>query len=348
MPPPTHELVALDVNGDAVLTELVSAGAPARSARVLIAVLPGNPGAALFYAPFVAALAAHAARAGAGASVRVVCCGHASHTALTASPRALSLSGQVAHKLAFLEAELAAAPAGLRVVLVGHSVGAYMALQAAGSPRLPRGCVAAAALLTPTLLDIGRSPRGRALAPLFTGLGVFGLGALAFLVRALVPRALLLRAAAAVVGARAAAAAAGLVHAHVAAATLVLARHEMAEIGGDLGEAALAAARALGPRVFAFFAEGDHWNSEGDVARVSALLPRARVEVDSEHSHSFVLNAGSVEAIAARTWAHADEALGGGLGAAVTPAFGGNGGGGGGGGGGNGNGGGRRARRGSR
>ena len=303
-----HELVALDVDGEPVLTELVSAGAPAASARLLVVVLPGNPGAALFYATFVEAVAA----AGAGAGARVVCVGHASHHALTASPRALSLAQQVAHKLAFLEAALAAAPPGrLRLALVGHSVGAWIALEAAASPRLPRGCVAAVAALFPTLVNIGASPRGRQLAPLFTAPGVFLVSSLAWLVRAALPRALLERAAAALVGgARAAATAAGLAHAHVATATLVLARHEMAEIT-DVRAATAAAARALGARLLCYFAPKDHWNSQGDSALVKALFPAACVEVDSDgHTHSFVLSERSVQAMAARTWTHIEAALG--------------------------------------
>ena len=317
MPTTSHEVAALSVAGVAepVLTELVSAGAPMHAARVLVCVLPGNPGAAGFYESFVARIAAAAAAAAAAApsaaarGVRVTCVGHASHHALSASPRALSLVQQVAHKEAYLLAALAAAPPGLRLVLVGHSVGAHMAVEAAASLQLPRGSVAGVAALFPTLLDIALTKRGRQLAPLFSLLGTFLVSSLAWLLRALTPRALLRRVASGVVGARAGATAVGLVHAHVAAAALVLARHEMAEIA-DVGGGARAAARALGSRLFCYFAPDDNWNRPGDAARVAELFPRAEVVLDTEgHSHSFVLRDASVDAMAARVWRFAERAL---------------------------------------
>ena len=315
MPTTSHEVAALSVAGVAepVLTELVSAGAPMHAARVLVCVLPGNPGAAGFYESFVtriaAAAAAAAAPSAAARGVRVTCVGHASHHALSASPRALSLVQQVAHKEAFLLAALAAAPPGLRLVLVGHSVGAHMAVEAAASLQLPRGSVAGVAALFPTLLDIALTKRGRQLAPLFSLLGTFLVSSLAWLLRALTPRALLRRVASGVVGARAGATAVGLVHAHVAAAALVLARHEMAEIA-DVGGGARSAARALGSRLFCYFAPDDSWNRPGDAARVSELFPRAEVVLDTEgHSHSFVLRDASVDAMAARVWRFAERAL---------------------------------------
>jgi dienelactone hydrolase len=313
----THEVAALSVAGVAepVLTELVSAGAPMHAARVLVCVLPGNPGAAGFYETFVARIAAAAAAAAAASpsaaarGVRVACVGHASHHALSASPRALSLAQQVAHKEAFLLTALAAAPPGLRLVLVGHSVGAHMAVEAAASPRLPRGSVAGVAALFPTLLDIALTKRGRQLAPLFSLLGTFLVSSLAWLLRALTPRALLRRVASGFVGARAGATAVGLVHAHVAAAALVLARHEMAEIT-DVGGGARAAARALGSRLFCYFAPDDHWNRAGDAARVAELFPRAEVVLDAEgHSHSFVLRDASVNAMAAHVWRFVERTL---------------------------------------
>jgi hypothetical protein len=100
------------------------------------------------------------------------------------------------------------------------------------------------------------------------------------------------------------------VHGRVAAAATVLARHEMAEIGALEGSPRLAAARRLGPRLLCYYAQEDHWNLPGDAERAALLLPRARVVSCTEgHSHSFVLQERSVEAMAATTWAFVEAAL---------------------------------------
>ena len=318
-----HSLTSLMVDGEDLLTEVVSAGAPARSARALVLVFPGNPGAPAFYATFVAALAAR----GAARGVRVACVGHASHSALTASARGLDLRAQLAHKLAFVRLALRESPAAARrgaLVLVGHSVGAYMALEAAAElgvrpgpgpgPGATAGAIAGVAALFPTLEHIGETPRGRALAPLFTAPGLALVALLAWLLRRLAPEVLLRWFAGACVlprgaGARAAAAAADLVHEHVARNALLLARHEMREIGA-MRAAARSAARALGSRLLCYFAPGDGWNREGDAERTRAMFPLGRVVLCSGgHTHSFVMRPESVEAMAAEAWAAADRAL---------------------------------------
>ena len=92
---------------------LCAAGPP----RLQVLVLPGNPGFARFYAPFLAAL--HAALGGAAA---VACCSHLGHHCRAARPcgRVYGLSQQRAHAAALLRA---LPPGGPPVALVGHSLG---------------------------------------------------------------------------------------------------------------------------------------------------------------------------------------------------------------------------------
>jgi len=256
-----------------------------------IVVLPGNPGGVGFYVDFAVAL-------GRASSARVVVVGHASHSASTASDRTLSLPDQVAHKLAFLRAELAARP-GARFALVGHSVGAYIAAELARE--LPRSVVSVTGLM-PTLINIGSTPRGQKLAPLFTRAGVFLVCALSFVLRVLLPRCALRAIAARVLERRSVAraapscveAAVELVHERVAANALVLARTEMALIREMRADTA-AALRRLGRRCALYFAAEDGWNSSHDAEKLSALLPEARVSTCAEgHTHSFVVSQDSI------------------------------------------------------
>jgi pimeloyl-ACP methyl ester carboxylesterase len=264
---------------------------PESSDSETIVVLPGNPGGVGFYVDFAVAL-------GRASRARVIVVGHASHSASTSCERTLSLPDQVAHKLALLRAELAARP-GTRFALVGHSVGAYMAAELARE--LPSAVVCVAGLM-PTLLDIGATPRGQQLAPLFTRAGVFLVCALSFLLRALLPRGVLRVIAARVLERRSTAraspscveAAVELVHERVAANALVLARTEMALIREMRADTA-SALRRLGVRCALYFADADGWNSPRDARRLAALLPEARIVACAEgHTHSFVVSQDSV------------------------------------------------------
>jgi alpha-beta hydrolase superfamily lysophospholipase len=90
---------------------------PALARPLLLAILPGNPGDAVFYGDFARALEAR------GHEVLV-----ASHLTLTAPPA--SLLPYAAHQVEAIERHLAATGRSLaevELVLLGHSVGAYLA-----------------------------------------------------------------------------------------------------------------------------------------------------------------------------------------------------------------------------
>ena len=125
--------------------------------RTLVLVIPGNPGVARLYEPFAARLFA----LGQGA-LSVAVAGHAGH-APGHRPQAadgfFSLADQHRHHLAFL----ATLPPSPMVHLVGHSIGAWLALGLLDSlPKRGR-----AILLFPTIERMAQSPAGRAMAPLF-------------------------------------------------------------------------------------------------------------------------------------------------------------------------------------
>jgi pimeloyl-ACP methyl ester carboxylesterase len=96
---------------------------PAPTPRHTALVLPGNPGVAAWYSDFAVAL-----REQLPDDVEVVVCGFAGHyssPALSTPQRCFVLDEQ----MSCMAALLASLPATQSVVLVGHSIGAYVALQ---------------------------------------------------------------------------------------------------------------------------------------------------------------------------------------------------------------------------
>jgi hypothetical protein len=293
----------------------------ASGAQHHVLILPGNPGSPHFYVDF--ALALHRASGG-RLPITITC--HASHSAASTGrsgspPRFHDLASQVSHKVAvarwLLQQQCAAAAPPLpaesagptpppqqrqppRLILLGHSVGAYMCLEVMRA--LPEGAVAHALLLFPTLAHIGASPNGVALLPYFE-LGRWALAGAALALGAL-PAGLQRAAARAFLPAAASpatvAAAVTLVHPAVAVNALYLALTEMREIGALDG----ALARRVGGRCTAYFGAGDPWNRPGDHARAAeALGAGARVHLCSEgHPHGFVLHPKSAEAVAGTCW----------------------------------------------
>ncbi|KAK9821994.1 hypothetical protein WJX81_005374 [Elliptochloris bilobata] len=113
--------------------------------RLQLLLLPGNPGFAHFYAPFLCAL--HAALGGGAA---VACASYLGHHCRTSRPcgRIYGLEEQMANVAALLRALQAR---GAPVAIVGHSLGAYLALHAtqevercgpAAAKRLTGSCAA--------------------------------------------------------------------------------------------------------------------------------------------------------------------------------------------------------------
>lgn len=127
--------------------------------REVVLVLPGNPGVAQFYGPFMLAL-----RAALGPSVGLLCCGYAGHSLSTpVNGGPFSVHDQV-EVVATTAARVLAAHPDAALHLVGHSIGAHIALTVAD--RLPQSNVATVAGLFPTVHRIADSPAARWLWPL--------------------------------------------------------------------------------------------------------------------------------------------------------------------------------------
>ncbi|KAG2487206.1 hypothetical protein HYH03_014180 [Edaphochlamys debaryana] len=114
-------------------TELL--GIDAKGSPVLqVVVFPGNPGSAQYFKPFMAALYDRL-----GGTADVLAVTHAGHDAETEhGGRMWSLQEQIDHKLAFLR-EHVLLPGRPPVVLVGHSIGACMAVKSVAALEGLRG-----------------------------------------------------------------------------------------------------------------------------------------------------------------------------------------------------------------
>jgi dienelactone hydrolase len=318
-PLPFPPVQVVDIAGVRTELQVFEGGSGATGApRTIVVIFPGNPGAVDFYSTFASTLQKLSASAAAAQSssspspeVAVVTVGHASHSSRTATRTRFDLAQQVSHK-ASVVAHLLSLEPGARLVLVGHSVGAYMALEVART--LPPDALRAAVLLFPTVMHIGATVNGTKLLPLFR----FGRGVawVAAAVVALLPSFLQRRLVSAVglpkgTDPMAVDATLSLLHPEVAYNALWMALHEMREIVA-LDEAH---ARRLQDKLKFYFAQEDGWVRPSDPATLRRVLPGAAfVECNEGHKHAFVLRPESVRRVAEVTWGWVQEAMGGGEG----------------------------------
>lgn len=126
---------------------------------VLVLILPGNPGLAHYYLPLMRELVQRHGR-----RHEVRCMSHTSHfMPWKNNGRAFSFQEQIEHKCVYLRQRITANPA-LRLVIICHSIGAFVTLQIA--KQFPRH-IAKLCLMQPTITHIGKTRKGLALMPLF-------------------------------------------------------------------------------------------------------------------------------------------------------------------------------------
>lgn len=295
----------LRVSSSAVVARRRPAAAAAATAPpVYLVVLPGNPGIVEPYAAYVSALV----RASGGAVAGGLVLGHSGHSSATAT-RAhppWTLAQQLAHKRDALLTLLAAEP-GARLVLAGHSVGAWMVVELLREPAIRRA-VLRCLLLFPTLSHIGESRNGVRLAPVFRHLR--GAAWLLMAGIAALPSSLLTLALRVLASPQDDAALASLrpvVHPDAIVSAFTMAMHEMDEIGA-LDEAHVGAHAHL---LAAYFAAEDDWVSTTDAAAMAARFPAATVVSCAEgHRHAFVLSSDGAARMGELSWGLVADAVG--------------------------------------
>ncbi|GMF55124.1 unnamed protein product [Phytophthora fragariaefolia] len=130
-----------------------------RGDNVLVLVIPGNPGVPFYYLPLMQEIVKKHGR-----RHEVRCMSHAGHfMPWKNNGRAFSLKEQLEHK-AFYLSERIRDDSTLRLVVIGHSIGSYFALDVAR--RFPQN-VAKLVLMQPTIKHMALSPKGKQMMPLF-------------------------------------------------------------------------------------------------------------------------------------------------------------------------------------
>lgn len=273
-------------------------GGATPSPRLYILVFPGNPGGASFYSLFANTLFSRFASK--GNVVQVVVVGHASHSSTSASPTLIhSLEDQLLYKTEFINSILASNDEN-RIALVGHSVGAWLALQ--GAARLTNNMqdrIVSIVGLFPTFINIHTTRRAHQLSFLFTYIGMSLLATLAFFLRLFFPKEFIKMVAAYILrGVKdvtdiAVKSSVSLVHERVALNACTMARDEMLTIQ-TLSDSAVRMGRLLGNSFHAYYGKNDGWNNEKDIETMETLFKSGNmVRCQEGHSHAFVLSTSS-------------------------------------------------------
>lgn len=265
--------------------------------KVFFFMFPGNPGCVDFYIPYMTMV--HELSRQTTNPFVCVTVGHASHSVRTASTERFNLQQQVQHKINVINYFLEHEP-NAYVILAGHSVGSYMALEVARQLPSPDKFLAGI-LLFPTVMHIGSTVNGKKLMPLFR----FGRSLLWFAaaVASLLPYSVKSRLASLQLPAGSnklsVESCLSIIHPDVAYNTLWMALHEMKEmLDLDVRSASL-----LQSKLIFYFGVDDNWVGPDHPDKLRKLLPKANIiECQEGHKHAFVLETESVTRMANLTW----------------------------------------------
>lgn len=125
----TPEVVASTWEVGGRQTEVLELAASAQPPEVQLLIIPGNPGAAPYYTPFMRSL--HA-RLGGKAAVATVSNVGMDSRGLAPRGTVFSLEQQIEHKVALLK-EHFVAPGRPPVIILGHSIGALAGVRLLGN-----------------------------------------------------------------------------------------------------------------------------------------------------------------------------------------------------------------------
>lgn len=132
---------------------------------LLIFLLPGNPGLVSYYRSYLAHLHSLCASALPRISTTIHACSLSGFSTTPHNTPLLDLNGQIAYMDAALgqawNEACAAAGRDVKVVLLGHSVGAYMLLELVRRRRGGNMRIVGGVCLTPTVVDLRGSPSGQ-------------------------------------------------------------------------------------------------------------------------------------------------------------------------------------------
>ncbi|EQC42795.1 hypothetical protein SDRG_00516 [Saprolegnia diclina VS20] len=262
-------------------TIVVPAVAPTNT---LVLIVPGNPGVPGFYEPMMRHL--HALGHG---SFEVVGLSHTGHSMpWLHRDGTFDLSTQIADKIAYIDARLKANPL-LELVLVGHSIGAHIAL---GMFSHCPHRVSKVVLLQPAVMHIAQSASGQRLGPFFRLFYPISLLVWPF---EWLPSSLVKAALPFFVGQNTVlqSAAHSLLNHHVIRNILNMARHEMAELK-DIDHELMGAYQ---DKVRLVFSEVDNWVPTAHATHLTQTYPEV-VATTVDLPHAFMTDARGSNAMA--------------------------------------------------
>ncbi|KAH9487667.1 hypothetical protein Btru_070249 [Bulinus truncatus] len=140
---------------------------PSGSQKVLMLIIPGNPGVPYYYEDFMQELYSHC-----DGQVPVWTVGHAGHVqppdqklslkdVCSTSESLFGLEAQISHKIEFIKNHI---PRDVKLILIGHSIGCYMILNMLD--RLPSNQILRCFMLFPTTERMASSPNGIKMTPI--------------------------------------------------------------------------------------------------------------------------------------------------------------------------------------
>ncbi|GAA6055914.1 hypothetical protein JCM3770_002358 [Rhodotorula araucariae] len=272
--------------------------------KLILLFIPGNPGLVGFYRFFLTALR-DALPAHLRSQTKVYAVGHLRHTPDFKEDRGFnpqhlpSLQDQVTDKVTFVDlvaqTDKLGTPGGPKLVVLGHSIGAWIGLQMLKERPQYISTVHA---LFPTISRMAETPNGRRLSPLFSWWALrpvfYSTSALSYLPTTLATRLVSLLTGQSGAGAETTAKLVSSPETVVAA--LTMAREELARVT-ELDTALL---EQYGERLWFYWAAegGDGWVTEEAVREIEGVLERKFGEKGSRRRqrcaegmpHAFVLN----------------------------------------------------------
>ncbi|KNC86816.1 hypothetical protein SARC_01048 [Sphaeroforma arctica JP610] len=242
--------------------------------KLCVFVTPGNPGVIDFYHKYMLSLYE-------SANCKVEVCGLslAGHApGLDNQGRLFTLQQQIEHKEDYLTQKLQANP-DLKVVLVGHSVGAYIMLHTL--EKLAPERVAGYWGLYPTIQHIGASPNGVRLTPLFEWYNLIGYTAswlqyLPLRIKKTIVRPFVKSGEETNLDV-----VASLINYSTAANAISMAKEEMANIL-DIDESII---HDHGDKMTFFFAEGDEWAPVSHYHDMTERFPKSQILLCENNTH---------------------------------------------------------------
>lgn len=290
-------------------TDVVSFSVAAKDSspsHVALVFVTGNPGAIEFFVPFLRQVWELSGRC-----IDVCGIAHTGHSASTTTDASVGLQEQVDHKVAFLREYYSQ---GTPVILVGHSIGAYVCLRAIETLSATELNVVRFIGLCPVVSRFLQSRNGK-MIEFLTKYAVLQNFALKTVGAASLLPAVILRAVASLgllvmpdadLASRGSSADAVLqvVDKRVMQNVLHMATDEMRLVRGP--ESLDAVMNALGRSAVLVYTPVDGWVAPGAAEELKKRFPQCEVSVQSERSlsHMFSLNSRAVAFMADRTWEH--------------------------------------------